>query len=100
MLAKLAADDLADLVRQAGQPAGRQLFAADFEEQLAIHVRPSLSARGLFDVRLRDADGELSHAQNVSGPFGHADAVARVENVEQMRALEACARARATPGRP
>src|SRR5437762_13919645 len=44
---------------------------------------------GLLDVRLRDADRELPHAQDVSGPLGHADAVACVEHVEDVRALEA-----------
>src|ERR1700722_4185627 len=43
----------------------------------------------LLDVSLRHGHGELSHAQDVGGPFGHADAVAGIEDVEKMRALEA-----------
>src|SRR5262245_4100414 len=42
----------------------------------------------VFDVRLGDADGQLTDPQNVGRSFGHADAVARVENVEEVRALE------------
>src|SRR6185295_12261890 len=41
-----------------------------------------------FDVGLGDADGQLTDAQNVGRSLGHADAVARVQDVEQMRALE------------
>ena len=44
MLAQLRDDDLADLIGQAGQPAGRQLLAADFEQQLAIHLALALDA--------------------------------------------------------
>jgi hypothetical protein len=46
MLAKLAADDLADLIRQTRQPGRRQLFAPDFEKELAIHGQTSASGVG------------------------------------------------------
>ena len=91
MLLELRDHDLADLLGQPGQPAGRQLFAADFEQQFAIHVRPRLdrlAVAALADVRLGDADRELPHAQDVGRALGDADAVARVEDVEQVRALQ------------
>src|SRR5262245_58386626 len=45
------------------------------------------SGRG-FDVSLGDADGQLTDAQHVGRSFGHADAVAGIEDVEKVRALE------------
>ena len=87
--AQLGEDDLANLVRQAGQPAGRQLLASDFEQQFPIeHLRDRLSRR-LVDVLPGDADRQLADAQDVGRSLGDADAVARVENVEQVRALQA-----------
>src|SRR4029077_14586163 len=44
--------------------------------------------RRLIHVRLRHADGQLSYAEDVRGPLGDADAVARVKDVEEVRALE------------
>ncbi|MBW8861583.1 MAG: hypothetical protein JF601_04315 [Acidobacteria bacterium] len=38
MLAQLRVDDLANLLGQTGQPARGQFLAADFEQQLAIHL--------------------------------------------------------------
>ena len=38
---------------------------------------------------MRDADSELPHPQDVGGALRHADAVARIENVEQMGAPQA-----------
>ena len=40
-------------------------------------------------MRLGDPDGELTHAQDVGGALGDADAAARIEDVEQVRALQA-----------
>ena len=38
---------------------------------------------------MRDRDRQLPYAQDVGRAFGHADAAARVEHVEQVRALQA-----------
>src|SRR5688572_3271295 len=40
-------------------------------------------------MRPGNPDGELTHAQDVGGALGDADAAARVEDVEQVRALQA-----------
>src|SRR3989442_6696900 len=62
-------------------PLGLRLHA------LAFGPRGGLRGAAL-DVRFRDADRELADAKNERGAFGDADAVARVEDVEQMRALQ------------
>src|SRR5207244_5902190 len=93
VLAELVLDRSADLIRQRWQPRGGQLLAADFEQQLAIHL-PAFAfgygaagsafafafafasgayryerrlRSGLLNVRVRDAHCELAHAQDVSG---------------------------------
>src|SRR5262249_17482794 len=48
----------------------------------------SIRRRRVSNLSLGDADGQLADAQNVGRSLGHADAVARIENVEQVRALE------------
>src|SRR5579864_3042818 len=76
--------------------AGSQLAGSSSVPTSSSSSLSTRSARGLarrlalslLDVRLRDADGELPDAQDVRRPLGHADAVARIENVEEMRALE------------
>ncbi len=107
MRAQLRADDLADLVGQPRQPSGGQFLTADLQQQLAIHPpRPLRLRRRLtgapawrdrrlrrrraasLDVPLRDADRELADAEDEGGPLGDADAVAGVEDVEQVRALQ------------
>ena len=41
MLRQLRDDDLANLIGETGQPARRQFFAADFEQQFAVHATAS-----------------------------------------------------------
>jgi len=45
-------------------------------------------------VLFTDGDGELPHAQDVGRALGHAHAAARVEQVEQVRALQAVLKGR------
>jgi hypothetical protein len=40
MRAQLRVDDFTDLIGQRRQPAGWQLLAADFKQQLAVHYSP------------------------------------------------------------
>ena len=97
MLAQLRDDDLADLVASApGSQLGRQLLAPDLEQQFAIHHATPPSPRLQAGGRLPSSTyafampiGELPDAQDVGGALGDADAVARVEHVEQVRALQA-----------
>ena len=102
------------LRRQRRQPARGHLFDADFDQQFAIHhaaaeldfsrsagvrtrpcqrLRPLLSILGSssrsFHVRLRNRHRQLADAQDVGGALGDADAAAAVEDVEQVRALQA-----------
>src|SRR6185436_5542875 len=44
VLAQLGPDDVANLMRQPGKPAGWQLLAANFQQQLAIHQPASPAA--------------------------------------------------------
>ena len=87
----------AELRGQARQPAGRESLrcrsrcSSSRSMRQALGLRCRLAARGVAcaDVRLADRDGQLPHAQDVGGALGHADAAARVEHVEQVRALQA-----------
>src|SRR5688572_5956881 len=59
---------------------------------------PLTDAEALFtfaDVRLGNAHRELADAQDVGRALGDADAAARIQNVEQVRALQ-----RVLEGRP
>src|ERR1700694_2722399 len=62
--------------------------------QFLFRPRAILEARELHpraggEIELRAIVRELAHAQDVALPLGHADGAARVEQVEDVRALQA-----------
>ncbi len=84
-----------ELTRQPRHPRRGQLFDADLDQQFPIH-RPSrarsrpprLCFRPSLPPTPSRSPGQLPHAQDVGHALGHADAAARVEQVEHVRALQ------------
>src|SRR4029434_7912239 len=89
MRLELTSNHIANLIRQIRKPSRRQLFATDLEEQFAVHELRQHLRFSRLNVGFCDADGQLPDPQDVGSTLGHPDAVARVENVEEMRTLEA-----------
>jgi hypothetical protein len=89
-LAQARLHPVGQLLGQSGQPRRRQLFDTNLDQQLSVHQCPLSTGRlRLSHPGLRDRDRQLPHAQDIRHPLGDADAAARIEQVEHVRALEA-----------
>ena len=70
-------------------------FEFRVDEELAVHGLHALRHGGcvdafrLLDVPLCNSECELTHTEDIGRPLGDADAVAGVEDIEQVRTLQA-----------
>src|SRR6185436_2393782 len=77
-------------VKPGSQLAGISSHPISIRSSRSISLRDRSAGLVLcLDIRLGDADRQLPHAQDVRRSFGHPDAAARIEDVEQVRALQA-----------
>src|SRR6516162_1391549 len=84
-------------VNSGNQPAGSSSHPSSRSSSRSITIRSQPSCdrsfaalaapRRLLNVGVRDADREPAHPEDVVRALGHADAVARIENIEEVRAL-------------
>src|SRR5687767_12936737 len=86
------------VVSPGSQPAGISSVPISRSSSLSISrvstfaapmARPLRRDRRFFDVTLANRERELTDAEDVGHSLGDADAAAGVEQVEQMRALQA-----------